>query len=103
MPAHFTLRAVPRRLPGGHLGDERGRLADAAAEALAAQDADAALKIRFAPIAKALTENEVKIVAELLAVQGHAVDIGGYYRPDAEKMASALRPSATLNAVLAVV
>ena len=73
------------------------------AQALAAQDADASLKARFVPIAKALAENEAKIVAELLAVQGHAVDIGGYYRPDAEKMASALRPSATLNAVLAVV
>jgi isocitrate dehydrogenase len=94
--------------PGRKLGtiDNRGShfyLALYWAQALAAQDADAALKIRFAPIAKALTENEVKIVAELLAVQGHAVDIGGYYRPDAEKMAAALRPSATLNAVLSAV
>ena len=73
------------------------------AQALAAQDADASLKARFVPIAKALTENEAKIVAELLAVQGHAVDIGGYYRPNPEKMATALRPSTTLNAVLAAV
>jgi isocitrate dehydrogenase len=94
--------------PGRKLGtiDNRGShfyLALYWAQALAAQDADASLKARFVPIAKALAENEAKIVAELLAVQGHAVDIGGYYRPDAEKMASALRPSATLNAVLAVV
>ena len=94
--------------PGRKLGtiDNRGShfyLALYWAQALAAQDADASLKARFVPIAKALAESEAKIVAELLAVQGHAVDIGGYYRPDAEKMASALRPSATLNAVLAVV
>ena len=94
--------------PGRKLGtiDNRGShfyLALYWAQALAAQDADASLKARFVPIAKALTENEAKIVAELLAVQGHAVDIGGYYRPDAAKMATALRPSATLNAMLAAV
>jgi isocitrate dehydrogenase len=94
--------------PGRKLGtiDNRGShfyLALYWAQALAAHDADASLKARFVPIAKALTENEAKIVAELLAVQGHAVDIGGYYRPDAAKMATALRPSATLNAVLAAV
>jgi isocitrate dehydrogenase len=92
--------------PGRKLGtiDNRGShfyLALYWAQALAAQDADASLKARFVPIAKALTENEAKIVAELLAVQGHAVDIGGYYRPDAAKMAAALRPSATLNEALA--
>ncbi|MFY8060016.1 MAG: NADP-dependent isocitrate dehydrogenase, partial [Arenimonas sp.] len=92
--------------PGRKLGtiDNRGShfyLALYWAQALAAQDADAALKARFVPIAKALTENEDKIVAELLAVQGLAVDIGGYYRPDAAKMAAALRPSATLNEALA--
>jgi isocitrate dehydrogenase len=92
--------------PGRKLGtiDNRGShfyLALYWAQALAAQDADAALKARFVPIAKALTENEAKIVAELLAVQGHALDIGGYYRPDAVKMAAALRPSATLNEALA--
>jgi len=94
--------------PGRKLGtiDNRGShfyLALYWAQALAAQDADASLKARFVPIAKALTENEAKIVAELLAVQGHAVDIGGYYRPNPEKMATALRPSTTLNAVLAAV
>jgi isocitrate dehydrogenase len=71
------------------------------AQALAAQDADAALQARFAPLAHALAENEAKIVAELAAVQGKPVDIGGYYRPDAAKMARAMRPSATFNAALA--
>ena len=45
--------------------------------------------------------NEATIVAELLAVQGKPVDIGGYYHPDAAKLAAAMRPSPTLNAVLA--
>ncbi|MCJ0826327.1 NADP-dependent isocitrate dehydrogenase [Luteimonas sp. 50] len=71
------------------------------AQALAAQDADAGLKARFAPLAKALADNERRIVDELLAVQGKPVDIGGYYRPDAEKMSRAMRPSATFNAALA--
>ena len=71
------------------------------AQALAAQDEDAQLKARFAPLAHALAENEARIVAELAAVQGKPVDIGGYYRPDAAKMARAMRPSATFNATLA--
>ena len=71
------------------------------AEALAAQDKDAELKARFAPLAKALAENEAKIVAELSAVQGKPVDIGGYYRPDETLAAKAMRPSATFNAALA--
>ncbi len=54
----------------------------------------------FAPVAKALAENESTIVAELLAVQGTPVDIGGYYRPD-EKAAAVMRPSKTLNETLA--
>ncbi|MEI8205251.1 MAG: NADP-dependent isocitrate dehydrogenase [Kiritimatiellales bacterium] len=70
------------------------------AEALAAQDKDADLKARFAPLAKALAENEAKIVGELSAVQGKAVDIGGYYRPDEELAAKAMRPSETFNAAL---
>jgi len=70
------------------------------AQALAGQDSDAALKARFAPLAKALADNEAKIVAELNGVQGKPVDIGGYYRPDAERMARAMRPSATFNAAL---
>ncbi len=71
------------------------------AQALAAQDDDAALKARFAPLAKALADNEQKIVEELAAVQGKPVDIGGYYRPDVAKAAAAMRPSATLNSALA--
>ena len=70
------------------------------AQALAAQNDDAALKARFAPLAKALSDNEQKIVDELIAVQGKAVDIGGYYRPDVAKASQAMRPSATLNAAL---
>src|SRR5690606_37908833 len=65
------------------------------AQALAAQDDDAELKARFAPLAATLAANEEKIVAELIAVQGKPVDIGGYYRPDEAKMEAAMRPSAT--------
>ncbi len=71
------------------------------AQALAAQDDDAALKTRFAPLAKALADNEQKIVEELAAVQGNAVDIGGYYRPDVAKASAAMRPSTTFNGALA--
>ncbi len=71
------------------------------AEALASQDDDAELKARFAPIAKQLAENEATISEELLAAQGAPVDIGGYYLPDPEKTGAAMRPSATLNAILA--
>jgi len=71
------------------------------AQALAAQDDDAGLKAKFAPLAKALTDNEGKIVAELNGAQGKPVDIGGYYRPDLGKLAAAMRPSATFNNALA--
>ena len=71
------------------------------AQALAAQDKDAELKARFAPLAEALTSNEAKIVDELNAVQGVAMDIGGYFRPDLAKAQAAMRPSETLNAALA--
>ncbi len=94
------------RSPGRKLGtiDNRGShfyLALYWAEALAAQEGDAELKALFTPIAAELVANEEKIVAELLAVQGHAVDIGGYYRPDEALASAALRPSGTLNAILA--
>ncbi len=92
----------PSRKVGGI--DNRGShfyLAMYWAQALAAQDADAGLKARFAPLAAALTANEEKIVAEQIAVQGKPVDIGGYYHPDAAKLAAAMRPSATFNAALA--
>ena len=71
------------------------------AQALAAQTEDKELQARFAPLAKTLTDNEAKIVAELCAVQGKPIDIHGYYRPDAELASKAMRPSATLNAALA--
>ncbi|HEX7750273.1 MAG TPA: NADP-dependent isocitrate dehydrogenase [Bordetella sp.] len=71
------------------------------AQALAAQTEDKELQAKFAPLAKTLTDNEAKIVAELGAVQGIPVDIGGYYRPDTALTSKAMRPSATLNAALA--
>lgn len=70
------------------------------AEALAAQSSDADLKNRFAPVAKALKENEAKVVGELNTAQGKPVDIGGYYQPDDKKAFAALRPSATLNGII---
>ncbi|MET4571804.1 isocitrate dehydrogenase [Stenotrophomonas rhizophila] len=71
------------------------------AQALAAQDDDAALKARFDPLAKALSDNEAAIVGELIAAQGKPVDIGGYYRPDVAKASKAMRPSSTFNDALA--
>ena len=71
------------------------------AEALAAQTKDAGLQAKFAPIAKAMQENEAKIVAEYNDAQGTKVDIGGYYRLDEEKTSKALRPSKTFNDILA--
>jgi isocitrate dehydrogenase len=71
------------------------------AQELAAQDSDAELKAKFAPLAKVLTGNEAKIVEELIAVQGKPVAIGGYYKPDMTKLSQAMRPSATFNAALA--
>jgi isocitrate dehydrogenase len=72
------------------------------AQALAAQDENAALKAKFAPLAAALTRDEAKIVEELNQVQGKPVDIGGYYHPDLAKVGQAMRPSASLNAALAL-
>jgi isocitrate dehydrogenase len=73
------------------------------AEALAAQTQDTELQSHFAPLAESLAKNEAKIVDELNSVQGKKVDIGGYYMADAEKTKAVMRPSATLNAVLATV
>jgi isocitrate dehydrogenase len=70
------------------------------AQALAAQTKDKEVQARFAPLAKALTDNEAKINAELIAAQGKPVDMGGYYHPDFAKTSQAMRPSATLNAAL---
>jgi isocitrate dehydrogenase len=71
------------------------------AQELAAQTQDKDLQSRFTALAKALTENEQKIVDELAAVQGHPADIGGYFLADAQKVAAVMRPSATFNAILA--
>ncbi|WP_339811669.1 NADP-dependent isocitrate dehydrogenase [uncultured Imperialibacter sp.] len=70
------------------------------AEAMAAQDKDAELKSIFTGVYKSLSENEAKINKELLAAQGSPVDIGGYYKPDEALTFAAMRPSATLNAVV---
>ena len=71
------------------------------AQALAEQNEDAGLKAKFAPLAKALTENEAKIVGELNGAQGKPVDIHGYYHPDIALLSKAMRPSETFNAALA--
>lgn len=70
---------------------------------MAAQTDDAELKAHFTPLAKALAENETKIVDELKEVQGKAMDIGGYYFPDPAKTQAVMRPSASFNAALAAV
>jgi isocitrate dehydrogenase len=70
------------------------------AEALAAQSADAELAAEFAPIAAAMQENEAKINEELIGAQGRPQDVGGYYHPDSAKAYAAMRPSATLNAIV---
>jgi isocitrate dehydrogenase len=68
---------------------------------LSQQTADADLAAAFTPVATALAEHEEQINDELIGVQGHPADIGGYYRPDAEKAAAVMRPSKTFNEVLA--
>ncbi|MBN8205462.1 NADP-dependent isocitrate dehydrogenase [Microbacterium esteraromaticum] len=93
------------RSPGRALGtiDNRGShfyLAMYWAQELAKQTKDAALAAAFAPVAETLAANEQTIVDELNAVQGAPVEIGGYYRPDAAKVAAAMRPSQTLNGVI---
>ncbi|HLE17819.1 MAG TPA: NADP-dependent isocitrate dehydrogenase, partial [Syntrophales bacterium] len=71
------------------------------AQALAAQTEDKDLQTRFAKLAKALGDNEAKIIGELNAAQGKPQDIGNYYRPNPEKTAKAMRPSRTFNAAVA--
>ncbi|MEQ1527242.1 MAG: NADP-dependent isocitrate dehydrogenase [Gallionella sp.] len=73
------------------------------AQALAAQDKDKEIQARFAPLAKALADNEAKINVELIAAQGKPVEMGGYYHPDFDKTSKAMRPSQTFNAVLGVI
>ena len=86
-----------------HEIDNRGShywLARFWAEALAAQSEDAALAAQFAPIAEALAAGEAKINEELMAAQGPAQDLGGYYKPEKARIDAAMRPSATLNAII---
>jgi len=70
------------------------------AEALGEQATDEELSAAFSQIAKELSDNEAKILDELLSVEGKPQDIGGYYHPDDDKAAAAMRPSATLNAII---
>lgn len=70
------------------------------AEALADQTADPDISAKFAPVAKALQENEARINEELIAAQGKSQDVGGYYHPNSEKTYAAMRPSPTLNAIV---
>ena len=81
---------------GGHF-----YLAKYWAEELAKQTKNAALSAKFAPLAKAMEENEAKIVSEYNGSQGKPVDIGGYYRPDTAKTSAAMLPSKTFNDILA--
>ncbi len=91
--------------PGRKLGtiDNRGShfyLAMYWAEALANQTKDAELAAKFAPVAKAMQENEAKINEELIGAQGQPQEIGGYYKADFVKTTAAMRPSATLNTIV---
>jgi len=92
------------REPGRKVGQPDNKashffLAQFWADALANGE-DAELAAKFAPVAKALKENEEKIMEELLAVEGKAQDVGGYFHPSDDLAAKAMRPSATLNAII---
>jgi isocitrate dehydrogenase len=98
----FLLENKSPRRKVGEL-DNRGShfyLAKYWAQELAKQSDDGELADDFTAVSEALTSNEDAIVAELLAVQGSPVDIGGYYHPDVAKVASVMRPSATFTEVL---
>lgn len=94
-----------KKSPGRKVGDLDNRdshffFALYWAEALAAQTEDSALAAHFAPIAKALSDKQDAILAEIAASQGSAVDLGGYYAGETAKVAATMRPSATLNAII---
>lgn len=98
---YLTNNKSPSRKVNEH--DNRGShfyLAMYWAEALAANTLDSALADKFAGAAKAMADSEDQINAELLSAQGSAVDIGGYYQPNDELAANAMRPSATMNAII---
>ena len=93
------------RSPGRKLGtiDNRGShiyLAIYWADELAKQTSDPELAAKFTAIAAELEASEATIVAELLAVQGSPVDLGGYFHPNSDKATAAMRPSATFNRIL---
>ena len=100
--AKFLLeRKSPSRVV--HELDNRGShfyLAMFWAQALAEQDKDAALQGQFAKLAEELAANEATIIAEMNSAQGAAVELGGYYQPDPEKVVAAMRPSRTFNSIL---
>ena len=79
----------------------RTKRASGRAQALAAQTADPKLQSVFKPVAEQLAAAEKQIVQELIAGQGHLVDLGGYYAPDEAKASAVLRPSETFNRILA--
>ena len=93
-------RSPERRLGGIDNRGSHAWLALYWARELAGQDADADLAGRFAPVAEALGAANEAIQAELVAVQGHPVDIGGYYVPDAERTDAVMRPCARLNEII---
>jgi len=70
------------------------------AQALAAQTQDPELQAQFVPVAEALSINESVVIAELNAVQGEAVELGGYYQPNSALLTKVMRPSATLNKLI---
>jgi isocitrate dehydrogenase len=70
------------------------------AESLAEQTSNPQISATFAPVAKAMKENEARINEELIAAQGSPQDVGGYYHPNSEKAYAAMRPSSTLNAIV---
>ena len=99
----FLLEDKSPKRKAGEL-DNRGShfyLAKFWAQELASQNDDAELAAAFAAVSDALNSNEDTITGELLAVQGSPVDLGGYYRPDAAKVAAVMRPSAKFSEVLA--
>ena len=99
---HLDYDKAPRRMAGEL--DNRGShfyLTLYWAKALAEQNEDKELQSRFAPIARALEDNEARIVEELRLSEGKPVDLGGYYMPDVDKVSHAMRPSETFNRILA--
>ena len=69
-------------------------------QALASQDDDADMKVRFADLAEKLAQNEARINEDLLAAQGQPADLGGYFMLSEEKASQVMRPSAVLNEIL---